>query len=63
MDLFDPDESFDYPGLTQRQEPDVLDPDVRINNFDEVEKGFNEAQAIKEASRCLRCYRIAMAAV
>ncbi|MBN2569782.1 MAG: FAD-dependent oxidoreductase [Deltaproteobacteria bacterium] len=32
-----------------------LDAAVRKTNFDEVELGFNIDEAIKEASRCLRC--------
>lgn len=32
-------------------------------NYQEVELGFTNKQAVKEAERCLRCYRMAMAAV
>jgi formate dehydrogenase beta subunit len=32
-------------------------------NYQEVELGFNNKQAVAEAERCLRCYRMAMAAV
>ncbi|HJV34052.1 FAD-dependent oxidoreductase [Geomonas sp.] len=32
-------------------------------NYCEVELGFVDSQAIREAERCLRCYRIAMVAV
>ncbi len=32
-------------------------------NYNEVELGFTEEQAVREAERCLRCYRVAMAAV
>ena len=35
---------------------------IRVENFDEVEKGFVPFQARKEAARCLRCYRMVMAA-
>ena len=31
------------------------DPNERINNFKEVELGFSEKEAKKEASRCLKC--------
>jgi NADPH-dependent glutamate synthase beta subunit-like oxidoreductase len=27
----------------------------RVNNFDEVELGFTEEAAIREARRCVRC--------
>ncbi len=62
MPLFDPQEEFDYPGNTSRQEALAMDPHARIAHFEEVEKGFTESQAIHEADRCLRCYRIVMAA-
>ena len=61
--VFDPDETFPYPGATEREEPVVLDPEVRIKNFDEVEGPLTAAQARAEANRCLRCYRILMSAV
>ena len=32
-----------------------VDPKMRIKNFDEVDLGFTEEQAVKEASRCLKC--------
>lgn len=32
-----------------------LDKDVRINNFDEVNLGYDKDEAVKEASRCLNC--------
>ena len=35
-----------------------LDPKVRTGNFEEVEGGFGTADAIQEAQRCLRCYRV-----
>lgn len=34
-----------------------------LKNYCEVELGFTESQAIREAERCLRCYRVAMVAV
>jgi formate dehydrogenase beta subunit len=35
-----------------------IDPKVRTGNFSEVEGGFSAAEAISEAKRCLRCYRV-----
>lgn len=32
-----------------------VDPKVRVKSFDEVDLGFTEEQAVKEASRCLKC--------
>ncbi|MBI1921404.1 MAG: FAD-dependent oxidoreductase [Geobacter sp.] len=34
-----------------------------LKNYCEVELGFTESQAIREAERCLRCYRVAMVAI
>ena len=33
----------------------VQDPKKRVNNFDEVELGFNDSEALMEANRCLQC--------
>jgi len=32
-----------------------LEPDKRINDFQEVKLGYSEEEAIKEASRCIQC--------
>ena len=52
-----------YFGGKERIEPHFLDPDYRIKNFDEVEDCLSAAEAKKEASRCMRCYRILMTAL
>jgi formate dehydrogenase (NADP+) beta subunit len=46
--------------VAERPEEKVtyLDPAVRGKSFAEVEGGYNPSQAIKEAQRCLRCYRL-----
>jgi formate dehydrogenase beta subunit len=41
----------------------VVPPEARIRCFDEVEGPVSAAEARHEAERCLRCYRIAVAAV
>ena len=33
----------------------VQKPEDRIKNFDEVELGFNDEEALAEANRCLSC--------
>lgn len=33
----------------------VQEPNERVKNFNEVELGFNDEEALKEASRCLQC--------
>ncbi|MCS7253439.1 MAG: FAD-dependent oxidoreductase [Armatimonadota bacterium] len=38
-----------------RVKPAMLHPDVRRENFDEVELGFTPEEAIAEAARCLQC--------
>ncbi len=38
-----------------RLTPEVLPPEVRNKNFEEVSLGFTEEQAKKEAKRCLEC--------
>jgi formate dehydrogenase beta subunit len=40
----------------------MLPPDTRKLTFAEVEEGFKTNEALREASRCLRCYRIGMIA-
>ncbi len=35
-----------------------LDVNKRLDNFSEVEGGFSVTAAVKEAGRCLRCYRL-----
>ena len=39
-----------------------LPVETRIQTFDEVESGFDASAAIRDASRCLRCYRVAVMA-
>lgn len=39
----------------QRQEIPIIDLDRRMNTFDQVEKGLDEASAKEEAKRCMRC--------
>ena len=46
-----------------RKQLRMLSPEERKFIFDEVEEGFSTAEAIAEAGRCLRCYRVAMVAV
>jgi formate dehydrogenase beta subunit len=56
-------EKMPYADSTAKLHPPVLAPEVRVKNFDEVEGKASPALAVKEAARCLRCYRIAMAAI
>ena len=41
--------------MDKKVEMRMQDPLERINNFLEVEKGYNDSEAKAEASRCLNC--------
>lgn len=56
-------EKMPFQDTTMKLHRSVLPPEERIKNFEEVEAGVKPAQAVKEAARCLRCFRIALAAV
>ena len=38
----------------------AMPPPDRVGNFDEIELGFSEQEAVAEAERCMRCYRLIM---
>ncbi len=59
----EPAEALPFAGSTQTLHALVVPPEVRIRCFDEVEGAVTPAEARHEAERCLRCYRIAVAAV
>jgi formate dehydrogenase major subunit len=42
--------------IKKRQVMPKLSLSARQNNFNEVELGFTENMAVKEAQRCLRCW-------
>ncbi len=42
------------PRISRTKMPE-RDPEVRKNDFEEVELGFSEEEALQEASRCLKC--------
>lgn len=50
--LFDPDAD---PAPYPRVKMPLLSVDRRRNNFNEVEQSYTEAEAIRQAKRCLRC--------
>ncbi|MES9990984.1 MAG: FAD-dependent oxidoreductase [Candidatus Thiodiazotropha sp.] len=39
----------------ERQQMKELEPETRIDNFDEIVHGYSEQQAVIEASRCVQC--------
>ncbi len=62
--VFDGDEQMPMLGGGQaRKHLKMLPPESRKFTFDEVEQGFPNTDAIAEARRCLRCYRVATVAV
>ncbi len=53
-------------GITARSarfSPEQLSIPKRLAGFAEVEKVFSDALAVKEAGRCLRCYRVMLLAI
>ena len=46
----------------ERQHPEELPVADSIKDFSEVEQCFEYEVAVKEAERCLRCYRVMLAA-
>jgi formate dehydrogenase beta subunit len=58
--VYDKDEKLGIAGGVPMSKMGHLPPETRIHTFDEVELGFNAEAAIREAERCLRCYRIAL---
>ena len=61
--IFDPEESVGMPPGWPREESVLLPPEVRKKTFEEIDKGLKTAQAIREGTRCLRCYRMGMVAL
>ncbi|HVN24104.1 MAG TPA: FAD-dependent oxidoreductase [Syntrophorhabdales bacterium] len=61
--VYQKDENLGITGGDKRLHLRMLEPETRKWNFDEVEEGYKVNEAMKEASRCLRCFRIGMVAV
>ena len=61
--VYDPEEKIDIVGKQTRKHLKMLSPETRKFTFDEVEAGLSTRDAIDEAQRCLRCYRVATVAV
>jgi formate dehydrogenase beta subunit len=62
LGVYDPAEKIREVGRSKRTKFKTLDPKTRARSFDEVEMSFTVPDALKEASRCLRCYRIGLVA-
>jgi len=49
-------------GLNREHQPKIIGAE-RARTYDEIELAMPETQAVREAERCLRCYRVGMVAV
>ena len=56
--VFDPHEKIPLPGGTKRTPMKHAEPAERKWDFREGDKGFSPQEAVAEATRCLRCYRV-----
>lgn len=56
--VLDANETIHLPAGKGRIKMRHLSPDTRKGTFAEVELGFSTNEAIAEANRCLRCYRV-----
>jgi len=62
MQKYEPDSDPDTEFGRERAVMPSLPLEKRLKGFGEVELGFTKEQAVREAERCLRCYRIALVA-
>jgi len=58
--VYDKDEKIGIVGGVPQSTMEHLPPDTRIHSFDEVELGLTPEAALREAEKCLRCYRVAL---
>jgi formate dehydrogenase beta subunit len=65
LGVYDKDEKVAWLDSASREHQAEIHGRERASykNYCEVELGFKESQAVREAERCLRCYRVAMVAV
>jgi formate dehydrogenase beta subunit len=63
LGVFDPNENVGIAGGLHREHQPKVNGAERAKNYEEIELAMPEAQAVREAQRCLRCYRVAMVAV
>ncbi len=61
--VYDPKEDIGIIDGRQRRDLKIMPPEKRKYIFDEVESGYPINEAIEEADRCLRCYRIGLVAL
>jgi formate dehydrogenase beta subunit len=65
LGVYDKNEKVSWLDVVERAKQAEVHGKERASykNYCEVELGFTESQAVREAERCLRCYRVAMASV
>ena len=63
LGVFDKTENVGIVGGLHREHQPKVNGAERAHNYDEIELAMPESQAVREAERCLRCYRVAMLAV
>lgn len=61
--VYDSEEAIGIIPDKKRQQLETLPPETRKWIFDEVEEGFSTDAAMREAVRCLRCYRVGLVAI
>ncbi|MBN1254870.1 MAG: FAD-dependent oxidoreductase [Deltaproteobacteria bacterium] len=61
--VYDSEENIGIIPDGKREQLGLLPPESRKWTFEEVEKGFATDAAMREAARCLRCYRIGLVAI
>ncbi len=63
LNPYDADEDVGLPATTEPAHIHHLPVEERVRDFREAEVGFTHEEAIADASRCLRCYRMLLVAV
>jgi len=65
LGVYEKDEEVAWLDSAERQkQAEIHGPErASYKNYCEVELGLSDSQAVCEAERCLRCYRMAMAAI
>jgi formate dehydrogenase beta subunit len=61
--VYDSEENIGILPGRKREQLEMVPPDIRKWTFDEVEQGFPTDTAMREAERCLRCYRVGLVAI
>jgi formate dehydrogenase beta subunit len=63
LGVFDKNEEIGICGGLHREHQPKVDGAERAQHYEEIELAMPESQAVREAERCLRCYRVAMLSV